>query len=174
MKKLIFIATLVMLVLVGCSGKPDAVTKSSLTATEIQQLMWDTDLSASAEFVLDREYGLPTESWITDVLYPELFQELKRDGLWKYAAESNDCDDFAARARLVANKLNNSTTNNGKRGIAFGEYHYYSNIGGQHALNFAITKDGQSKYRIVFFEPQTGKIVFLNKKEIESVTGWIL
>lgn len=160
----------------GCSAKPNAVTKDALKAQDLKTLMWDSGLSSMTEYTLDSEYGLPTEGWITDILYPALFNELKKDGLWRYAPESNDCDDFAARARLLANKLNNLTENSGKRGIAFGEYHYIRRDGGAHALNFAIVKTNNSKqpYKLVFFEPQTSKIVYLTEKEIESVMGWIL
>jgi hypothetical protein len=159
----------------GCAPKPEIISKDFISAEKVRGIMWGLELNAINEFLQDSEYGLPTEDWITRVLYPAVYQSRKNDGEWIYQKNSHDCDDYAAEARVIANKLNNKTSNRGIRGIAFGEYHYMSKrLGGQHALNFGIIKKDNNDYKIVFFEPQDGSIVELNQKEIDSVTGWII
>lgn len=173
MKRFILLLLFIVL-LFGCSAKPDAVTKDSATGQEIQQLVWDNGMSNMIEIIVDEHYGLPTEGWVTDVLFPELFKRLKQNNLWQYQIESNDCDDFAARARLLAQELNNQTSNRGVRALAVGEYHYIQRMTGlKHALNFAVVKSS-GKLKLIFFEPQTGEIAYLTEEEIASCFGWII
>ena len=162
--------TLLLAILVGCS-KPPPISNDTITAEQIYALMFEKALYSEKGQIVDREYALPTEKWITDVLYPELWKRNQKYGLSTHRSESNDCDDASGRARLLAAELNNKTSNSGVRAVAFGEYHYQTRTGGEHALNFAIIKEN-GKFKIIFFEPQTGSIAYLTEEEKLTVSGY--
>ena len=134
-------------------------------------MLYDNGVTSPVRIVGDESYAIPTVEWIVGPFSEELFKVNRKNGLYKL--ESNDCEDFAARARALANELNNRTTNCGLRGIAFGEFHYKKDTGGRHAINFAICKDGD-KYRFVFYEPQDRKIVELSETEYKSCFAIII
>lgn len=128
---------------------------------------WDGSL------VVDREYIHPTKDWFFGAFATAMQNNLRELGVADYTAEENDCDDFAAIARAMAQVMNHRTAGHERgKALAVGEFLY--TIGGDtgdeakgHAINCAIIlKDG--KPVLVFMEPQTGRQVYLTEKEIQS------
>lgn len=78
----------------------------------------------------------------------------------KYAEEVRDCDDFARFAASVAQLWNAKSENEG-HALAFGEFWYVKDNGDAHAINVALVEGG----KVVFFEPQTQRIVELTESE---------
>lgn len=177
MRICLYIIILIIVVSANRSPRPRSrqnITDGNLIKSQVQQFMWDNDLTAPAELIVDRFYGLPTKEWIHSELLPALKQELEDRGLSSYQSESNDCDDVASRARLLAQELNNKSSNRGIQAIAVGEYHYVQDISKEcHCINFAIIKM-QGKPKLLFFEPRTATIGYLTKSEILSCYAWII
>ena len=160
----------------ACSPLPTAVQgvkTEIISGKSIENLMEGGGYQAYNQLVLDKQYFYATEEWALNEFYPRYWKFLEQNNLLLYSGQSNDCDNFAAWARLYAQKLHNDSPNKGKGGIAFGEFMYKRGNGTNHALNFALvkTKDGT---KILFFEPQTGAIVYLSESERASVITWIL
>lgn len=170
---------LLSLALIGCSPTNPPPSNDTLSAAQIMTLMHSAHLNGYSELINDREYTLVTVDWIRGPFADQFRLFLDKENLWAYEPESNDCDKFAGWARLFAQKLNNETSNQGKRALAFGEFNYIKddfNAKGGHAINFGIIRNPKqtNDYQIIFFEPQTGKTVPLTKDEMDSCTAWIL
>lgn len=156
----------------ACAPKSEDITKEIISSKQVLDIMADARISAEffgGEIILDREYGLPSEKWIESYFYPLFWKEFSTT----YRSESNDCDDFAGHARSLVQKLNNQTSNVGKRAVAFGECHYQTDRGTHHAINFAIVKKND-KHEVIFFEPQNGFVVKLSEKEFNSIWFWMI
>ena len=162
------------LVLASCK-KPtnNTVTNFTLTAQEINDVMWEVGALPSNFFTRDASYSLPSISYINGEFSNSLRSFLFNLSSAEWKTESNDCDDFAMAACFLMNFLHHNTVNKVKNtGIAFGEFYYYKQGVGYHAINVAVVRDENQKIKVVFFEPQTYSIVELNKEEIESCVFW--
>ncbi len=120
--------------------------------------------------VADAAYALPAEDWVTWEFAATLGQWLTRLHIAGWVAESWDCDDFAAFARLLASLMHNRTRP-GASGLALGEFWYFRADGGGHAINLFVTRQ-RGELALRFLEPQTGRLVALTRKEIESCTAY--
>ncbi len=83
-----------------------------------------------------------------------------------YKTEVRDCDDFAKWVSAQA-QLWNSETSGTVCALAFGECWYEKDSGESHAINIAIVENGD----VVFYEPQTQKVVELSDREIWGVSN---
>lgn len=167
MKKL-FLA-LSLIILASCSkqiSSPQSI--ATINREDLQAFM-------GGSFAPEMGYGIPeslyvcvSESWIkTD--FAESFGRYLQ--IIKEAVPSPttwDCHNFAEAAKTWADALYDSTPNKPK-GAALGclEFWYNRDIGGGHAINGFLVKDGKN-LKIVFFEPQTRQVVLLSKKELDN------
>lgn len=122
----------------------------------------------------DSRYALPPEDWVTGEFLDRLrsFQfSLKQT---HYAAESNDCDDFAKMAAAFARLVHGNEKHERGTSIAVGEFYYKIDGGGNHAINFAVVQAKDGRVKLIFLEPQTWAIVRLSESEVESCLNWIL
>lgn len=96
-------------------------------------------------------------------------------GLSDYGDERNDCEDFARRCATYACDLHAGNTGQ-KTGLAFGEFYFTRDDGGGHAINVAVVADERAAGlhsdsgapKLLFFEPQTGKVISLTETERSS------
>lgn len=115
--------------------------------------------------IADRSYAAVDQGFLASTFSADL-------GAWifqlfgKYAAEVRDCDDFARFAAAVAQLWNSKTDGNGGNALAFGEFWYVKDSGAGHAINIGLARDGE----VVFYEPQTQRIVELSESEKWSCT----
>lgn len=118
----------------------------------------------------DAAYVCPSSNWICTTFKKAWLQMLTNLGLSKWTAEEYDCDDFAQFCDSYASILHRKTTGRPlKTGLAFGDFWYASNqLGGLHAINFAVVADGANKPKLLFFEPQNGEELQLTTEEINS------
>jgi len=117
----------------------------------------------------DKDYAKPTQRYLQGKFYKafrEYLNEVAELGYW--VAENWDCDDWAAEFRCHASKCHARTRRNSGEGIAVGEVWYTQKKGGGHAINIAIV--GGNK--VIFIEPQTGKILRLT--EGEKCSAWFV
>lgn len=121
-------------------------------------------------FPTDRKYVSPSEPWIGGTFSDALNTLKFQLGLQEWTAEEFDCDDFARVSAAYASILHHKTAGREKgTGLAFGEFHYMKDAPyGGHAINIALVAASDGKPKLVFYEPQTCKIVHLSQKEIDS------
>jgi hypothetical protein len=125
---------------------------SALTAAgvelPVQFLVADREYAALKKDFLAGEFSRDLSEWIF-----ELFG--------KYQPECRDCDDFSRFAAALA-QIWNAATPGAPAALAFGEFWYARDRDGQqHAINIAIVENGE----VVFYEPQTQKLVQLSDRE---------
>lgn len=127
--------------------------------------------------IADDAYVFPTADWVRVVFAPSLRKLLIELAMITFAAEENDCDDFARLASVYASVLHRQTSSRAKEsGLAFGEFWYVQDSGGGHAINFAIVAatgvgPQAGEATLLFFEPQTQKIKTLSETEVKSCTA---
>jgi hypothetical protein len=173
----VFLTIVFLFLLVGCSQpKPEPPTAPStiLTPWEVQGIM--TYNYVVVEGVLsDQRYMLPSEDWVLNHL-PTITKNLQQDlKQLHWTSDSNDCDDFAKMTAAFVHLLHyNSPNKMSETSIAFGEFYYFKNMGGKHAINFVICKTKSGDFKLMFFEPQTYSVVKLTEQEIKSCTNWLL
>ncbi len=123
----------------------------------------------------DTLYMLPTEEWMATqfpIALDNYFKDLKQAA---WVKESNDCDDFSKLAAAFARVLHHNTKHKVRgTSLAVGEFYYKRDVGGQHAINFAVVRSKEGNIKVVFFEPQELKVVRLSKNEIYSCLNWLL
>ena len=125
--------------------------------------------------IADANYALPSKKWFETSFsssYANFLFQLKES---KYKKEENDCDDYARSCAFFAQLLHHNTIRKLQdTGIAVGEFWYTRDIGGDHAINFFLSRDDKGAVKVFFYEPQTQQIVTLSKKELESCSFWRL
>jgi hypothetical protein len=118
------------------------------------------------EIVLDASYTLPTKSWIIGEFSMAFENDLSVYGLLNYIPEKNDCDNFALHCHSFALKLHTRDQQSYQKGFAIGQFVYDKDSGGRHAINFwVIINPVSNKYEVVFYEPQSRRIVELSEQE---------
>lgn len=121
--------------------------------------------------IMDDVYALPTRKWIAGAFSDSYWSNLRARCLAGYLPNKNDCDKFARRAWADASDCHARTPGHEGQGLAFGLWLYVA-PGGPHCINFAIC--GETPEDVLFWEPQTQRIVPLTTKEIESCFGYII
>lgn len=163
----------------SCSKPPSVApvleSKVSKTDLEIVAIMQGYHVLPFSKITSDLNYALPEEAWVKgkfiDLLRAFQFT-LKQT---HYAAESNDCDDFAKMAAAFARLVHSNDKNKPKgTAIAIGEFYYKVDGGGNHAINFAVARAADGRPTLVFFDPQTWAVLRLSQVEISSCANWIL
>jgi hypothetical protein len=182
---LVIVATIALFLALssGCSKKLDSSPPRIDTAIKLTDLEVVANMRSNnvvpwdGYAIADLAYELPSEEWVTDKLPNILWNFIHDLKQTKYIEESNDCDDFAKMAAAFTHLLHSNTPNREKNtGLAFGEFYYKINgdpkLG--HAINFSLVKSKGGFIKLLFFDPQTFKIVNLNQKELESCQNWLL
>jgi hypothetical protein len=147
-----------------------------LSSTDLKVLLM-TDLKVrplSFGHVRDESYMLPSPDWFTDTFPAELKDFQFRNRQTSAVPETNDCDDYARGAAWWAQRCH--TRSEGRRthtALAVGEFCYDDSTLGRHVIIFAIVRHAAA-FRILFMEPQTGRMRDLSKTEIESCVYFIL
>lgn len=148
-----------------------------MNAEDIRRVMGECGAGPwDGALVVDREYQHPSKDWFFGTFANAMQANLQSLGVWDYAEQENDCDDFSAITRALAQVMNHRTGSEAGhekgKALAVGEFLY--TIGGDtsdeakgHAINCAIILH-EGKPSLVFMEPQTGKQVYLSEKEIQS------
>ena len=96
--------------------------------------------------------------------YKQYERELFDKGVVNWR-ESFDCNRYSLYYHALAQITYFKQSGGGRASsIAIGELYYVKKTGTGHAINFALTERG-----VVFIEPQNGKIVRLNRAEIDSI-----
>lgn len=134
----------------------------------VQQVIAANGIPLNKLFLFDSFYTPVSTKFVFDNIASDIFDATKTGPI--YSAEQYDCDDEALSAMVIARRSYYGRTGE-KRSVAilFGEFHYHRAIGGRHAINCFITKDGNG-HKLEFFEPQTWKLVQLTPEEIQSCT----
>ena len=132
-----------------------------ITSTEIEE-RFDVPV-----LVPDVHYFVPSKKWLLKTFYNWYQNQLFSMGL-SYR-KNFDCDKFARGYAWLASVCLGAMYTNGIKsdGIAVGEV-FYSIAGNRdrgHAINCAFIDNK----KLVFIEPQTGKIVKLSKAEKDSI-----
>lgn len=115
--------------------------------------------------IADATYSLPTKRWV-ETGYANLLASKFYDKTYKL--ESFDCDNYSLGGQDVASVINAT----GKHQLAIGVFYYVKDDSARgHAINIFLYKDG-NEVKSGFFEPQTGKVIRLSEREIESCSHW--
>jgi hypothetical protein len=138
----------------------------------IRHTLLNQNINPNRFVISDAEYNLPSKDWVLNEFSNSFLSFLKFLGADEYASEKNDCDDFSRLAACLAQILHHRTSQEIKTGLAIGEFWYRIDSGGAHAINFIIYLDTTPK--IMFYEPQTRKEVFLSETEKQSCSFWRL
>jgi hypothetical protein len=125
----------------------------------------------------DERYTFPSKRFIYGPFNEEYKKELRARGLTQYRSDSNDCDDRALRAMLLARELHHKTRPG--VGIAFGCFKYEvggSGTGQWHWTNFGVTiiKWEPVLVDLFFYEPEYFRPGDLTQKEINSCDTLLL
>jgi hypothetical protein len=158
------------------SPEGQALSATILSSTDLKVLLM-TDLQVRpSDFgaVRDESYMLPSPDWFTDVFPHELKDFQFRNKQTRPVPEANDCDDYARGAAWWAQRCHtDSEGGRSQTAFAVGEFSYDDATLGRHAIIFAIVRHAAA-FRILFMEPQTGRMRDLSKTEIESCVYFIL
>lgn len=125
-----------------------------------------------AQFIeFDELYAPVSKRFILGKFSEEYVRELDRKRKRIAHLQSNDCENFAMRAMLLAQDLHDST-NQGQSSVAFGMVNYWidADINKKHWINFGANwKDTTPLVLNAFFwEPQTRREVFLSQQELNT------
>lgn len=169
MKKNILIAVLLIIMSIGCDKKPENLAGygHDLTGIEASQIL-KKEMLADSFVSLDSGYACPTKKWILNDFSMAFRGELFRKGMLTYKPEKNDCDNFAINALAFAKACNLATPLSGRRDLLSGMLVYVQDSGSGHAINIFVYYEN-SKYNIMYYEPQTQKEVFLSADEKRNV-----
>jgi len=114
--------------------------------------------------IADRSYAAMQQGFLEQAFSESLKKWVLELGI-RYQQECEDCDDFARFAASVAQLWNAKSANEG-HALAFGEFWYVKDNGDAHAINIALVEGG----KVVFYEPQTQRIVELSEIEKWNAT----
>lgn len=134
-----------------------------MKAAELMRVLEEDGVCADNPIILDDEYALPTEDWLLNDFREATIKNLALLGIATYAAQSNDCDDFAWAVAGLA-RIGNARQGS-RKALAVGIFGYRTDDGGGHAIIFSVVRVGANDYRLVFIEPQTGDEVELSRSE---------
>lgn len=138
-----------------------------MNSQEISNYLNDNKIKPMYFFTADANYSIPTKKWFLNEFSKSLVDHLIKIGIFRYAAESNDCDDYSRFAATLA-QIFNAKSGRSDKGLSIGEVWYIKNGNLPHAITIAIVAN-KGNYEICFMEPQSGKQEILSQKEIESI-----
>lgn len=145
-----------------------------MTGPEIREFMLAKGCAPFNDFELDANYAHPTRAWFHGPFAHYVVEKHKEIGKSVWRVDSNDCDDFANRAKQWAQDSNDETNPKGGKALAVGSFFYL--IGGQkgsgHAIVAAIVYEDHVP-ELIFIEPQNGRPLALSKEEIRSCFGFV-
>ena len=144
---------------------------------ELVDFLWHCGLGRAHIEVSDADYSFPSEEWISGTFSKSWLTYNFSRGLEGYQPEKNDCEDFARRCASYACDLHAGNTGQ-QTGLAFGEFYFTRDDGGGHAINCAVVADERAAElhsadhsaapKLLFFEPQDGKVISLTETERSS------
>lgn len=138
---------------------------------ELRGVLLNSGVNPMRSMIMDAEYVTPVRGWLEHAFSYSFERNLSALGLLEWAPEVWDCDKFARLAWVFASVDLAKTAGRPNAGLAFGVFCYtIFNNGGGHAINFAITEEKE----LVFYEPQTRKIVNLSNEEAQSCFSYIV
>lgn len=138
----------------------------TIPGESLEAKLIDRKIPYDVIYVVDSSYVFPTLEWVEGPFSDGLSKFLG-DWVAYYRAERSDCDDFADAAAFYARGAHRFTEGQEGVAIAFGEFYYNPDSGGSHATNCFFTKVNDA-LELMFYEPQTQKIVKLSPTEIAS------
>jgi len=159
----IFLITL-LLFFAGCFNKSEPQIYGGESLDQVQLNVMFVNQFGFVPNMPYKEYQVVNYDSL-QFFYNKYKGELSSKGISKWD-ESFDCNRYSLFYHALA-QIVYFQQSGGSRApsIAIGELYYFSKRRTGHAINFAVTERG-----IVFVEPQTGKIVDLNRAEIDSIT----
>lgn len=141
----------------------------NLSGSQIAERLQAAGVQCFSWHISDRAYAMPTRNFITSAFSYALLAFQKFFGLLGWTEEANDCDDFARLAAAFAQILHFLTPGRPLgTALAVGEFWYLQDSGGGHAINVAIC--GHELSDVVFYEPQTRRVVNLTDNEKQSAS----
>jgi hypothetical protein len=140
-----------------------------VSSSTIAEVLRENSVGAETLLLVDSQYALPDAEWIAGIFAPSFHRLLQAAKIGQWAAEANDCDDFARLAAAYAGILHARTAAGlaVKCGLAFGEIVVWHDavLRKGHALNLFVSKNDAGALGVKFFEPQTQQIVTLAEDE---------
>jgi hypothetical protein len=172
-KMLVVVFVFISLLFVACKPKyPSSYEFSVMSGNEVRRFIDITNnvITMKDPILVDETYAVPTIQWIKSHYTEQLKQFLFDYQLNKYYSVENDCDDFSIYAVTIGHIMHRYAVNKPKRStLAIGEFHYLHNFTTGHAINFFIALNDKKQIVLVFYEPQTQRIVELNRESIMPV-----
>lgn len=109
--------------------------------------------------LVDDRLVCPSQDWLTGTFWP-----WAKGYLRTYTPERFDCDDFCDKLRVLFTECLVATSDAGNVGKAF--FTCYVKLNGDlngvrdgyHATNLVLVDDGTENGKLVFFEPQNGRV----------------
>lgn len=119
----------------------------------------------------DAVYAIPTEKWIKSQYSSQLSAFIAKNHLIWGKDSENDCDKYSQYGLAVGHIIHHRVKDKPKEtALTIGEFIYMPTATG-HAINFFIALDKDKKPKLVFYEPQTQRVVDLNPTN-EAVIFW--
>lgn len=149
----------------------------TLNGRDMLSTVWAGRRPPKDAVICDDSYFLPSESLITEEIYPKYRQWLTTMKLGKWYHKW-DCDNFAEAFKVFANGYYFNVIESNAESIAIGIIHYMSearaenNIRGAHATNVFFTFDENNILVMKVLEPQNGRIFTLSEQEFNSI--WVI
>lgn len=159
----IFLMAALLLFFAGCFNKNEPQIYGRESLDQVQLNIMFIKQFGFVPNMPDKEYQTVNYDSL-QFFYNEYKSELSSKGISKWN-ESFDCNRYSLFYHAFAQVFYFQQSGDSKApSIAIGELYYFSKRRSGHAINFAVTERG-----IVFIEPQTGKIVELNRAEIDNI-----
>jgi hypothetical protein len=140
-----------------------AISKQTISNTLI-----DAGVPYDSIELPDEYYALPAEDWVAGDFSTGFEDKLRSLGLTGYQDGKWNCNKFQESAKDYADECHALTPNApDNSALCFGNFRYTRDDGtGGHGINVFVSN--VEKPKVCFFEPQTGKLVLLSQKEINS------
>lgn len=148
------------IMLTGCGGGVGGeATYRRLTDPDVRIALGKIGLRCEAgEVSPDAVYWAPQREWFL-VQFPQDYRRFL-DALQRAGFKGpGDCDDWSRSAALCAQMV--------KPSMAVGEYMFHTKAGTLHALNVVLVH-GHAGIEVLFWEPQTKKLVQLTDNETKN------
>lgn len=158
---------------VSCSKAKPEYPFSQMTKIEAFNFIYNTNKIKCmyGPEMTSNPYCIPTVAWIREVYAPYLANFLQKNALDKAVDPENNCVKFSTYGCAVGHMLHFLNKEGpAKTSLAIGIVDYHPSMDSGHSLNFFIARDETNNLVIVYFEPQTQKIV--SDKDIYS--DWIM
>ena len=138
----------------------------TIPGVSLETKLIDRKIAYDVIYIVDSSYVFPTLSWVKGP-YSDGLSKFLADWVEHYRAERSDCDDFSDAAAFYARGAHRFTEGQEGVALAFGEFYYKPDSGGAHAINAFFTVEHDA-LELMFYEPQTQKVINLSQAEITS------